>query len=454
MPHNNQTQKKISHWNKITLIFLGLLAAFIILEIGMRLGGSFFLSRQEYRNLHAIEQKGAYRIMCLGESTTADAEGHAPYPRQLEEILNQKGIGIRFTVINKGKMATNTGTIVSELQDNLNEYQPDMVITMMGINDKNEYLVTYKDEKASKIRQFFRSSGVYKLLRLIWLKVTYPSTVPEFDGLGLKQEEKVLSPAEVKAKKEEPGNKIHGFVRSLMAQGKYQEAEEALSSYFEKEGMGAGAKIFLDVVFLYEKLGKYKQIEQMYQKAIDSHPEMEWLYCQFAWWYDSQNRHAEAEILYRKAIGIYKNIAEKQSGYDRAYTYGVLAQLYEGLNDRALAEEYYAEATNIRTSKYRAFTFRNYQKLRDIVQRRGIQLVCVQYPVRSVMGLKKMLGLSEGIIFVDNEMIFKKAIQREGYHAYFTDMLGGDFGHCTEKGNRLLAENIADTILKEVFGGR
>jgi lysophospholipase L1-like esterase len=30
-------------------------------------------------------------------------------------------------------------------------------------------------------------------------------------------------------------------------------------------------------------------------------------------------------------------------------------------------------------------------------------------------------------------------------------MLGGDFGHCTPKGNRLLAENIAQTILKEVF---
>jgi hypothetical protein len=31
------------------------------------------------------------------------------------------------------------------------------------------------------------------------------------------------------------------------------------------------------------------------------------------------------------------------------------------------------------------------------------------------------------------------------------DMFGGDFGHCTEKGNQLLAQNIADTILKEVF---
>jgi hypothetical protein len=30
-------------------------------------------------------------------------------------------------------------------------------------------------------------------------------------------------------------------------------------------------------------------------------------------------------------------------------------------------------------------------------------------------------------------------------------MFGGDFGHCTDRGNRLLAENIADTIVKEAF---
>jgi len=55
------------------------------------------------------------------------------------------------------------------------------------------------------------------------------------------------------------------------------------------------------------------------------------------------------------------------------------------------------------------------------------------------------------VIFVDNERIFKDAIGKKGYNKYFTDMFGGDFGHCTQKGNKLLAENIANAILKEVF---
>jgi len=52
---------------------------------------------------------------------------------------------------------------------------------------------------------------------------------------------------------------------------------------------------------------------------------------------------------------------------------------------------------------------------------------------------------------VDNERIFKETVSNDGYEAYFKDAFAGDFGHCTEKGNRLLAENIANTIIKEVF---
>ena len=61
--------------------------------------------------------------------------GHSSYPKQLEDILNNLDPGIRFAVINKGIPSANTGMIVSRLEENLNIYQPDMVLVMMGVND-------------------------------------------------------------------------------------------------------------------------------------------------------------------------------------------------------------------------------------------------------------------------------------------------------------------------------
>jgi hypothetical protein len=97
-------------------------------------------------------------------------------------------------------------------------------------------------------------------------------------------------------------------------------------------------------------------------------------------------------------------------------------------------------------------TWHNYQELKRILDKRGIKLVCLQYPVRSIEPLKKIFEDEKGVIFVDNERIFKDALKKTSYKEYFTDMFGGDFGHCTRKGNRLLAENIANVILKEPFG--
>jgi len=71
--------------------------------------------------------------------------------------------------------------------------------------------------------------------------------------------------------------------------------------------------------------------------------------------------------------------------------------------------------------------------------------------MRSIGSLKNMLALHKGVIFVDNEKVFKEALKQGNYNDYFTDDFGGDFGHATPKGNRILAQNIANVILRECF---
>jgi len=76
-----------------------------------------------------------------------------------------------------------------------------------------------------------------------------------------------------------------------------------------------------------------------------------------------------------------------------------------------------------------------------------VRLVCVQYPLQPLAPLQKLLEPAEGVLFVDNRALFLEALQKHHYSELFNDYCYGNFGHGTPLGNRLLAENVAATIL-------
>ena len=157
---------KTSKKQKILLVISGLFLCVVLLEAGLRIGGFILSSLQEHRNIISIKKKGTFRIMCLGGSTTAGGEN--AYPHQLEEVLNQRDIGMKFSVINKGIPGINTTPILAQLEDNLNKYKPDMVITMMGITDFIfDNCMEYEDSLAEKTKIFLESFKTYKLVRLL-----------------------------------------------------------------------------------------------------------------------------------------------------------------------------------------------------------------------------------------------------------------------------------------------
>ena len=118
---------------KLLLIILGVFLTFILLEVGLRIAGGIVLYLQERHN-HLSSNPNEYRILCLGESTTA-LGGEDSYPSQLEEMLNAQGRQMKFTVINEGRISTTSDYILKHLEGNLNTYKPQLVIVMMGIND-------------------------------------------------------------------------------------------------------------------------------------------------------------------------------------------------------------------------------------------------------------------------------------------------------------------------------
>jgi len=552
MDKNNQGLGQGSFYRKIISIFCGLLLAIVIIEIGLRIGGFILLSLQEYKNSLVIKQKGACRIMCLGESTT-----RKQYPPCLEKILNQRDVGIKFSVIDKGKASTNTAAILSEVEVNLDKYQPDIIIAMMGSNDKG--VVYYKDIPEANTG-VFRYCRAYRFLRLIYLEIlrNYKKEEPlglnrlslskknnpekieaAFKKVNFSTEELVESITKMSFQNNKNGSnlenarldfsvifKIEEYLKKLLElnpnnkmvllrlgqiyliQGKSAEAEEVLLRVLKLDPQDSF--VYLGLGWIYLSQGRFAKVEQAFKKAIEINPKNNYAYVGLGYFYREQSRFIEAEQPLKKAIEnnprnyaaymqlgwVYRDqkrfieseqysrkalelnphnalvygglgwlyrdqgkISEAEQALKKALEInpkndrvcGGLATIYGELGNNELSKLYARKANILREEYYRPTTINNYRRLKQILDKRKISLVCMQYPMRSIEPLKKIFREDEGVIFVDNEKIFKDATRKEGYKEYFVDMFAGDFGHCTPKGNNLLAENIANIILRKIF---
>ncbi len=433
---------------------------------------------QEYRNRQTIKKQGSYRIMCLGESTTQNQ-----YPAYLEAILNQSNLNIKFSVIDKGVAGIRTTEILSNLETDLDAYQPDMVVAMMGINDDGKHM-PYDSSAVSGSEPILKSFKIYKLAKLLWLRIVNKSK--EMRSFALKSG---------KLKSQEPLNGVLGNQPK-------KPAEAGLPNNFEYSPTG----------YLYRDKERSAELEQLCKRNIELKPNDPGAYIQLGWFYDDRLKHSEAEELFKKAVKInpyqdaaylqlgsfyrrrerffeaeqalkkalainpsnsdtldelgllyshQKRFAEAEALFNKAVDLnpdselfcGRLALIYSESGDTERFKLYTEKANRLRSGYYDLKTANNYHALKQILERRKIRLVCAQYPMQNIGPLEKIFAkeTKDGIIFVDNEIVFKEAVTKDGYSEYFADMFGGNFGHCTNKGNELLAGNIAKAILQEVF---
>lgn len=514
---------KVFLGQKIALIIPGVLLTIAILEISLRVGGLIFVSAQEFRNRLSMRQKNTYRIMCVGESTTAIFRVPVPYPSLLEEILNNAKAGISFSVINRGVVATGTSDILFHLKGNLDLYKPNMVIAMMGINDCG-YL-SYKVTPSFSPEFFLGRFRTYNLFKLIWLRsINKLKEIKQGKGgrVGsqgrgfLSSESREHSAGKNRIGESDIGRKVKfdagrkdnfaqrglyykeqgrfalaedlfnkaiavnvkdsGAYRNLgwlfLDQGKYAKAEEKFTEAIRLNPDEPQGYFGLALASREQNESKYFQAEEAFKRAIELDPNNGSFYFMSGYFYrDQMKNHFLAAEAFKKAIlllpenymayrelgktyilqGKYRQAEELFEEFRHRYPrndriYQDLIQLYEG-------EGHSNKAAELGKECFWRVTAKNYIKMKEILDEKKIKLVCVQYPMRNIAPLKEIFAAKSGIIFVDNEKIFKEAVNNGNYNEYFMEKMFYDFGHCTEKGNRLLAENIARTILKELLGG-
>jgi tetratricopeptide (TPR) repeat protein len=457
-------QPKTPFKQRIILVLFGIFLFFALLELSLRLGGFFILFIQEHRNAQSIKQKSAYRIMCLGESTTAFG-GEYSWPAQLEYILNTKKTKLNFSfkVINKGVAGCNSFFILNELDNNLTIYKPDLVIVMMGINDGRGAL-TFNALQGNRIASFFTSFKVVKLIRLIWFRILKFSDIKR-----KKQFTNKISVLHTERNVPSDKNSYRDFKHDYDSvigkdyrKDKYSETEIVLEQAVKLAPSDPVA--LRELGSCYDSLGRFSDAVSVLEQAVKLAPSDPVALGELGFCYKRLGRLSEALVVLNKAaeidsgymiyiyLGMVYNAMEEYSKAENMLKKAIGINPSESLSRLELEKVYRAQGKPIENENMYKNYIDNYRRLKEKILEKGLYLVCVQYPMRSIEPLKKIFeNDKQGIIFVDNEYMFKEAVHKGGHKEYFVDMFAEDFGHCTPKGNRLLAGNIANVILKEIF---
>lgn len=496
---------------KLGLAVLGLVLALALIEITLRVGGRVFVWRQARGNRMSLRADDTRRVLCLGESTTAVGGKHS-YPRQLEAILNENSPEVEFAVVNRGVPGVDTDHILSELRQNLDTYRPHVVVTMMGINDEGHELV-FAPSATRRTFPLLPSLRVFRLFGVLRRRLgggrppvdggagRAPSVAsPDFQmprnaarqvdkgnppGLSLldRHAPKLKSIAEGNAVP--PALDAHpdrekayvelGWYRA--SQGDYIQAEEIMRNGIERspsndvlyaelgwmfmvkgeyaraEGMFRKAArirpeqcvLFGELSSFYVRRGEHQKAENLLQEAVNLSPMIADSYLQLGWFYMERKQYEQAELAIRQATGLGPVLQYR--------AHAALARCYEAWGRPQSARAAQNKADEIGALLENPRTRCNYRELRRTVCERGIRLVCVGYPMRSAERLREMLAPCDDVIIVDNRQVFREAVKKEGHAEYFCDLFAGDFGHCTPRGNHLLARNVANAVLRACSGG-
>ena len=422
---------KTSFLQKTLLVVFSCFVTLLILEIVLRTGGFCMAILQEYHNRRKIAEKDTIRVMCIGESTTA-LGGENSYPSQLEKILNQDGTDKKFRVINKGVPMTNTAVIARKIDGWLKAYQPDAVVAMMGINDHNKLVPL--DRSAYEGNRFLSFFQTYKFFRWLWNRWVFRD-----HSLTMNTRKKLSWIETKKAIKEK-----HSVGRMIQLSDRLESRSLARAVLKQlralSEWVPDNEDMYIALGNVLIKYHWFDDLPEVIDYFLDRNHHHRWLYDEIA----EGCRDADfRQIIVQHLNARIAAAPEVWTMYEFLGTcYAMSGKAQEAGKNFALAEDYRRRVIDPVTQE-------NYVRIVQAVNDYGAGMILVQYPMRDVEGLKVLLKQDldvDRLVFVDNQKTFQDRVAREGYDEYFSDRFGGDFGHCTAKGNAVLASNVARAV--------
>lgn len=484
----------------------------VLLEACLRLTGYLYLLRTTAPKSVTASN---YTIMTIGESTTAYG-GDNSYSSQLETIVNARGKakGIRFRVVNKGVPGNTTTRIISNVNQNISEVKPNIIIAMMGINDEHrtnttgESFIPTVDEKS----QFdwitkFMNLRIVKLFRYLlvnlrqYIELSYDITLEKnavvlndkldyyYNNYPDAESEKIVK--RILSLEPQDPNIYTNIATYYSDDRKYTDVIKIITAGLER--FPKNEQLLLLYAQTLYNIGRGTEAQQYYQKILRINPSSnEALTGLGILLYRLGNYDEAVKTLNESLEKNDKNtdayvwlglISKKNQNYSEAESYFQRALMTEPFYPHALREyvnlltdqhrdleatKLIHKLSNSLTKFYFADSVaRNYRSLIRIAQINNIQVIAMQYPLRSVYKLLSVLspnvmGIQStpffqikldnyNITIIDNENTFKNALTKYTYSDLFVDRFAYDFGHATALGNRLIANNLADAIFSYII---
>ena len=434
---------------RILLFFIGIFVALFCLEALLQTSSlvlkyaNKISNTQKIKNKVEAKDKNLIRILCIGESTT-----FAQYPKMLLYFLDKK-LTKDYAVIDCGVPGTNIKNIAERITNQINYYQPDIVVTMMGINDAifNKKQI-YKKYPIKIFNLFFLIKR--NIEDLVATKIYADETEKNYssilDNYFISGEKPQIL---IDIVKENPNDFL--AIKSLLALNRtrkdFANIEKYSKLFIEHSKEINDSEILFFLTDAYIRQQKFDEAQKLlatiiFDEKIKDDIKNDYL-----------SKIAETYICF-------SDLTQTKKYYDflvrNKIETSILDYLYDYLKTNNIDVKYY-----FYKNKYKYITKQPIFDTNEIKEAyiyiakqiidNNITYICMGYPTMSIQTFKNLFegtDLLNKIYFVSNEDNFKEALNKYSYYQIFRDNFAGSFGHCTDYGNELIAKNLAETIAK------
>ena len=431
---------------QIMLLFIGIVFALICLEIMLQTSSFVIKYANEINNKQEITKKvssdiSSIKILCIGESTT-----FAQYPKQLVYFLDNF-TDKKFTVIDCGVPGTNINNIAERLEEQIKYYKPDIVVSMMGIND-----AIYNNKKIYK-KYPIKIFNLFILIKrnieeLVTTKLYADETDKDYSSITDKYfitGEKPQKLIDIAEKNPTDLSAIKSLIALYRTKKDFTNIEKYAKLFFEHNKNIKDSEVLFVLTDAYIRQNKFEDAKKLISTIISDKN------------FDDDIKNEYFSKITESYI-FFADLQQTKEYYDLLVSCktetSVLDNLYDYLKTNGIKTKYYAyknkyknviKEPNLNLPEIKnAYLFIAQQLIKN-----DIIYICMGYPTMSIEKFKDLFknsDLENKIYFVSNEDNFKEELKKHSYYEIFRDNFAGNFGHCTDYGNEIIAKKLAKTI--------